>query len=110
MANPRYPELRANGVWMSVRETAWLIARVRFGANYVHALHIEVAEDAVMPVTSIRFCKESEEEKHVAYGYAVLAEMGLSGTGLGPGGTPMGLQFRPVTVTDETPAALDTAR
>jgi general secretion pathway protein D len=27
------------------------------------------------------------------------AQIGLSGTGLGPGGTPMGLQFRPVTVT-----------
>ena len=27
------------------------------------------------------------------------ATITLSGTGLGPGGTPMGLQFRPVTVT-----------
>ena len=27
------------------------------------------------------------------------ATLSLSGTGLGPGGTPMGLQFRPVTVT-----------
>ena len=26
------------------------------------------------------------------------ATMSVSGTGMGPGGTPMGLQFRPVTV------------
>jgi hypothetical protein len=69
-------------VWVPAREPARLIARVWFSANYIYALHFKVAEDTVMPVASIRFRKESEEQKHVAYGNSVLAKMSLGGTSL----------------------------
>ena len=67
---------------MSVRETPRLIARVRLGANGVYALHFKVAEDAVMPVTTIRLRKESKEQKNIAHSYAVVAKMSLGSASL----------------------------
>jgi len=42
----------------------------------------QVAEDAVMPVTTIRLRKESKEQKNIAHSYAVVAKMSLGSASL----------------------------
>jgi len=71
-----------DGVRVPCREAARLIARARFGAKCVHALHFEVAEDAMMTIASSLIGKESKEQEHIACRYAVPVQVGLSSAGL----------------------------
>lgn len=67
---------------MPLREAVRLIACIRFGAESVHPLDLEVAEDAMMAIPSVRVSKESEEYEDIAYRHAIPVKVRLSGAGL----------------------------